>query len=128
MIDSKAKGRAEMALSRGNNEGGAGMVSLPQSDADASGAGDARPLGDAELSQLHIRVVALEGLVTALLADASDRQLELVREMAAYIMPRPGYTRHSLTIGAAKQMIDLVERAGRDANRAADDPDPDSAS
>jgi hypothetical protein len=70
-------------------------------------------LTNAELVQLRIRVIALENLVIALLAEASDRQLDLVREMAAYISPRPGYTHHPLTIHAAIQMIDLVERAGR---------------
>ena len=33
--------------------------------------------------------------------------------MAAYISPRPGFTDHPLTIRAATQMIDLVERADR---------------
>jgi hypothetical protein len=33
--------------------------------------------------------------------------------MAAYISPKPGYTPHPLTIQAAGQMIDLVERAGQ---------------
>jgi hypothetical protein len=74
----------------------------------AQGAGDARPLGDAELSQLHLRVPALEELATALLADASGRQLDLVRKMDAYVIPRPGYTQHPLTTRAAMQMIELV--------------------
>ena len=39
---------------------------------------------NAELVQLRIRVIALENLVIALLAEASDRQLDLAREMAAY--------------------------------------------
>lgn len=74
---------------------------------------DVPPLTNAELSQLHIRVIALEGLMTALLSEASDRQLEMAREMAAYISPRPGFTHHPLTIRAATQMIDLIERASR---------------
>lgn len=41
-----------------------------------------------------------------------DRQLDLVREMAAYIYPRPGFTPHRLTIRAAAQVIHLVEGAG----------------
>jgi len=49
--------------------------------------------------------------VIALLAEAPDRQLDLVREMAAYISPRPGFTQHPLTVHAAAEMIDLVERA-----------------
>jgi len=75
--------------------------------------GDTLPLTDAELRQLHVRVIALENLVISLLADASDRQLTLTREMAAFISPRPGFTAHPLTVDAATQMISLVERAGR---------------
>ena len=62
--------------------------------------------------QLQVRVVALENLVIALLAQASDRQLSLAREMATYISPRPGFTRHGLTIHAAAQMVHLVDRSG----------------
>ena len=76
------------------------------------GQGDPLPLTDAELRQLHVRVIALENLVISLLADASDRQLTLAREMASFILPRPGFTAHPLTVDAATQMISLVERAG----------------
>ena len=69
------------------------------------------PLTNAELLQLRIRVIALENVVIALLAEASEQQLELVREMAAYITPRPGYTPHRLTTLAAAEMIGLVARA-----------------
>jgi hypothetical protein len=65
------------------------------------------------LVQLRVRVIALENLLISLLAEASDRQLGLAREMATYISPRPGFTQHPLTIHAAAQMIDLVERASR---------------
>jgi len=68
-------------------------------------------LAMAELVQLRIRVIALENLVIALLAGASDEQLELAREMSVYISPRPNFTRHRSTIHAAAQMIHLVERA-----------------
>jgi hypothetical protein len=68
-------------------------------------------LTDVELVQLRIRVIALENLVISLLAQGSDRQLDLVREMAAYISPRSGFTPHHLTIRAAAEMIHLVERA-----------------
>jgi hypothetical protein len=50
--------------------------------------------------------------VILLLAENSDRQLDLVREMAAYISPRPGFTPHPLMIRAAAEMIHRVERAG----------------
>jgi hypothetical protein len=67
----------------------------------------------AELVALHIRVIALENLVIFLLAAASDQQLELAREMAPYISPRPGFTPHPLTTHAVVDMIDLLERASR---------------
>jgi hypothetical protein len=70
-------------------------------------------LTNAELVQLRVRVIALENLLIALLADASDRQLILAREMAAYISPRPGYTQHPLTIHAAAHMVDLAQRANQ---------------
>jgi hypothetical protein len=107
----------QMALSRWENEGGAG----PRRPQDVLISGDVQSeipglevpeLTNAELVQLRIRVIALENLVIALLAEAPARQLGLAREMAAYISPRPGFTHHPLTIHAADQMIDLLERAG----------------
>lgn len=103
----------EWALSRWENEGGAGSDGGQNRAGPCQAPGDPPPLTNAELAQLHIRVIALEGLVTALLADASDSQLERVRNMAAYITPRPGFTDHPLTIRAAAQMVDLAERASR---------------
>ena len=101
----------QMALSRWDNEGGAG----PRGPQGESVAAEAQPeipaLTNAELVQLRVRVIALENLLIALLADASERQLDLAREMAAYISPRPGSTHHPLTVHAASQMIDFVERA-----------------
>lgn len=73
--------------------------------------GDVPDLTNAELVQLRIRVIALENLVIALLAEGSDRQLAVAREMAAYISPRPGFTPHPLTIQAATHMTELVDRA-----------------
>jgi hypothetical protein len=99
----------QMALSRWDTEGGAGPSGSQHPDELRS----ANPeLTNAELVQLRVRVIALENLAIAILADASDRQLDLVREMATYISPRPGSTQHPLTIHAAAQMINLVERAG----------------
>jgi hypothetical protein len=102
----------QMALSRWDNEGGAGPGGPQGGSASAEAQSEIPALTNAELVQLRIRVIALENLVIALLADASERQLDLVREMAAYISPRPGFTHHPLTVHAAAQMIDLVERAG----------------
>jgi hypothetical protein len=101
----------QMALSRWDNEGGAGPGGLQGGSASAEAQSEIPALTNAELVQLRIRVIALENLVIALLADASERQLDLAREMAAYISPRPGFTHHPLTVHAAAQMIDLVERA-----------------
>jgi hypothetical protein len=71
------------------------------------------PLGNAELVQLQVRVIALENLVIALLAQASQPQLDLARGMAEHIRPRPGFTRHRLTVHAATEMLSLMERAER---------------
>jgi hypothetical protein len=92
-----------MALSRWENEGGALRGQAPP---------DAPPLTNAELVQLQVRVIALENLVITLLTSASDRQLQLARDMTAYISPRPGFTPHRLTLHAAAEMLSLVERAG----------------
>lgn len=96
-----------MALARWEGEGGAGAR---QSQALHP---EAPPLGNAEVVQLQVRMIALENLVIALLAEASDRQLDLVRDMAQHISPRPGFTRHHLTVHAAAEMISLTERSRR---------------
>jgi hypothetical protein len=99
------------ALSRWDNEGGA----IPRGIEGVSIFGDAQSeipqLTNAELVPLRIRVIALENVVIALLAKATDRQLDLVREMAASISPRPRFTQHPLTVHAAAEMICLLERA-----------------
>ena len=69
------------------------------------------PLADAELVQLRVRVIALENIVIALLAQAPERQLELARKMAVYISPRQGFTPHPVTMHAAAEMNSLVRRA-----------------
>lgn len=101
----------QMALSRWDNEGGARACG-PQLDSIPNAPrADIPPLTNSELVQLRVRVIALENLMIALLARASDQQLDLVREMATYISPRPGFTHHPLTIHAAADMLQLVERA-----------------
>ena len=83
-------------------------------------------LMNSELVQLRVRVIALENVVISLLTQSSDRQLDRVRDVAAYIAPRPGVTPHPLTIRAAAEMVHLVERArhfrGLDDNLSALDP------
>ena len=68
-------------------------------------------IGDAEDGKLVIRLIALENIIVALLADGPESQSQLVRDMASYISPRPGKTPHRLTIEAARNMLALVERA-----------------
>ena len=101
----------KMALSRWENDGGAGPCGPQESSISGDNPYDVPPFTDAELVQLRVRVIALENLVITLLAEGSDRQLEIAREMAAYISPRPGYTQHRLTTHAAAHMIDLIERS-----------------
>jgi len=97
--------------SRWDNEGGA----IPRGIEGVAIFGDAQSeipkLTNAELVQLRIRVIALENVVMALLAKTTDRQLDIVRDMTAYISPRPGFTQHPLTVHAAAEMLHLVERA-----------------
>jgi hypothetical protein len=92
----------QKALSRWENEGGLILDAVHA---------EVPELGNAELVHLRVRVIALENVVIALLAESSTRQLDLVREMATYISPRPGFTEHPLTIHAANHMIQLGERA-----------------
>ncbi len=101
----------QRALSRWDNEGGAGRDGPKESHAHILPDRDIPNLTDAEVIQLRVRVIALENLMIMMLAEGSDRQLELVREMATYISPRPGFTHHPLTIQAAAHMVDLVDRA-----------------
>jgi len=103
----------QRALSRWDNEGGAEPCG-PQTALES--VEDPIPMPEnapAEVAALHIRVIALENLLIALLATASDRQLQQAREMASYISPRPGFTPHPLTTHAAAHMTDLIERAAR---------------
>ena len=74
---------------------------------------DETPLTNAELMHLRIRVIALENLIIALLAEAPDRQLTLARGMANFISPRAGFTPHPITLRAADEMLSLVDRADR---------------
>ena len=102
------------ALQRWDNEGGARPGSPATATATATadpGTAAVPPLGNAELVQMQTRVIALENVVIAMLVQATDAQLDLIRAMADYISPRPGFTPHPLTIGAAGEMISLIERS-----------------
>ena len=97
------------AISRWENEGGAGGECVRAAEAETMAT--AVPLTNAELVQLQIRVIAIETLLTVLLAQTSDRQLCLARKMAAYISPRPGSTPHRLTVHAAARITSMTDRA-----------------
>lgn len=101
------------ALARWDNEGGAEPNGQQTASAPVEGETQMPENNPAEVASLHVRIIALENLLISLLATASDRQLELAGEMAAYIAPRPGFTHHALTTQAATHMVDLVERAAR---------------
>ena len=127
------------ALARWENEGGAGPQREDDSGAiSADAAGDAPPLTNAELVQLQVRVIALEAVITALLAEATEPQIERACERALYIVPRPGHTPHRLTINAAARVVGMIQdaahfrelpasvRAGSDRGEAAQDGDETS--
>jgi len=100
------------AVGRWENEGGAETGGPESILGAAPRVADDSPvdLKNAELVQLQLRVIALENLVTALLATASTETTELVRAIASSISPRPESTQHHLTVRAAAQMIHLLER------------------
>ena len=99
------------ALSRWDNEGGAGPDGPQKSQTPEKKESDGPPLTDVEIVQLRVRIIALENLVIALLANSSDRAHVTARQMADYISPKPGATQHRLTTHAATHMIDLLERS-----------------
>ena len=103
----------QRALSRWDNEGGAETDGPQTAPHAVEGEPPFPKMGDAEFGALHVRVIALENLLIALLAAASDRELEVARNMASFLLPRPGFTRHPLTLQAAGHMTDLIERAAR---------------
>jgi hypothetical protein len=101
----------QRALSRWDNEGGAALGGHREGVVPGASQPELPPLADAELMQLRVRVIALENVIISMLTQSPDGQLNLVREMAAYISPRPRFTPHHLTIRAAAEMIHLLERA-----------------
>jgi hypothetical protein len=67
----------------------------------------------AELAQLRMRVIALEGMVMALLVRGSRAQRTAAAAMAVHIRPRPGRASHPLTVDAASRIAQVVSRARR---------------
>lgn len=99
------------ARAAGDGEGVAGRASPPQGAPFEAAATTPPALTDAEVVQLQIRVIALENLVIALLANAPEATRQQAKQLAAQISPRPGFTQHRLTLHAATQMQHLVDRA-----------------
>ena len=104
-------------MSRWGDDGG--TVPLPEhagkaASPDAAGdhGPDAAPdLTNAEGVQLQVRVIALEAMLVALLADVSVGQRAKVRKMAVHIAPQDGRTLHPLTSSAASRILSLLDRA-----------------
>ena len=103
----------EKALARWDNEGGAEPDGPQLVAPPGHGPAPGPPPSPAEWAEMRTRVIALENLIIALLATASQAQRRLAREMADYITPRPGFTNHRLTVHAAHRMTDLIGRAER---------------
>ena len=102
----------EAALSRWDNEGGSPPDPVQDDLFDDQDLAVCAHTTIAEWVHLRMRLIAMENVLIALLAKAPDSQRALVREMAACISPRPGSTPHPLTVHAALQMNQLVDRAG----------------
>ncbi len=99
------------ALARWDSEGGAGPAGPQAQQEQGNTENDAASATLSEFAQLHARVIALENLLIAVLAEGSERQVALATEMAGHISPRPESTRHPLTIHAASLMLSLIERS-----------------
>jgi hypothetical protein len=104
--DSKRLSSLPLALSRWDNEGG------HQPKIDERGSDDPE-MTNTELVQLRVRVIALENIVLALLADQPAETYDKVREMAALISPREDARQHPLTKEAALHMNWFADRAAR---------------
>ncbi len=102
----------EKAFARWDDEGGAEPDGPRRVAPDRPAPSSPSPTR-AEWAEMRTRVIALENLVIALLATASEAQRRLAREMADFITPRPGFTNHRLTSHAAHRMSDLISRAER---------------
>lgn len=101
----------QKALAQWDSEGGAGPDGPQMNEPRYEDGDDASSSMDADVVQLRIRVIALENLLIAVLAEGSERLAARAHEMARLISPRPGFTRHSLTINAARHILNLVERS-----------------
>ena len=109
------------ALDIWDGEGGAGVFG-PQECETRRWRSELREV-DTETMVLHARIIALESLAVLLLASAPEKLRQQARDMAISILPRPGRTRHPLTIHAAARMDGIVRRAVR-SNDATDAEQP----
>ncbi len=93
------------ALSRWENEGGSitPLESLVHPDTP--------DLTNTEIVHMRIRLIALENVLIAVLAEGSHSQLQAARQIAKAISPRQGFTCHPLTTHAADHITALVDRA-----------------
>ncbi|HEY5072281.1 MAG TPA: hypothetical protein VII63_09640 [Caulobacteraceae bacterium] len=103
----------QRVISRWENEGGAESDGPQLAAPPAERASPGGPISAGEWTELKTRVIALENLVIALLKTASADERALARQMAEFILPRPGATHHRLTVHAAHRMGDLIDRAER---------------
>jgi hypothetical protein len=102
----------QRALARWESEGG---KTLPLDSARVESVEQTQipEMTNAEIVALRVRVIALENVLTSLLASASDHQLTLIREMADYISPRPGFTPiRSRSMRRSIWLISLTARHG----------------
>jgi hypothetical protein len=111
--DPSSEPMREKAVARWDDEGGAEPDGPQRLAPDRLSSPPSSSPTPAEWAEMRTRVIALENLVIALLATASEAQRRLAREMADYITPRPGFTNHKLTRHAAHRMSDLISRAER---------------
>jgi hypothetical protein len=95
----------EQALSRWESEGGWIISTTYDPGANIP------DMTNTDIVNLRVRLIALENLMIAVLAEGSDRQRQMACDMADYISPRPGSMHHPLTVKAADHMTDLVDRA-----------------
>jgi hypothetical protein len=80
----------QAALSRWDNEGGAGPRGPQKAQLSAEAQSGVPELTNAELVQLRVRVIALENLVISLLAEAPDRQLDLDSRNGGFYLTKTG--------------------------------------
>lgn len=93
------------ALARWDNEGGALSATVQVDNRDLP------MMTNAEIVLLRVRVIALENILIAVLAEGTETQIQAARNMAEMIAPHPDATQHPLTIRAAAHMDSIVHRA-----------------